>query len=57
MTLTTTIPALCALIGLLVALLAGPLTSREPVRHLAYIAFGCGLLVVMMQLAGHVIRL
>jgi len=53
MTLTTTIPALCALIGLLVALL----TAREPVRHLAYIAFGCGLLVAMMQLAGHVIRL
>jgi Na+/phosphate symporter len=53
MTLITTVPALCALLGLLIALL----TSRETVRHLAYIAFGCGLLVVMMQLAGHVIRL
>jgi hypothetical protein len=53
MTLTTTIPALCALIGLLVALL----TSRQPVQYLGLIAFGCGLLVTMMQLAGHVIRL
>ncbi len=53
MTLITTIPALCALIGLLVSLL----TSREPVRHLGLIAFGCGLLALMLQLSGHTIKL
>lgn len=55
MTLTTTIPALFALIGLLVALVS---TSERPtVKYLGLISFGCGLLVCMMQLAGHIIRL
>lgn len=51
MTLITTVPFLCALIGLLIYGLA------PSHKWLGLVTFGCGLLVAMFVLATHAVKL